>query len=196
MVRVVASFSVTRKTKKRNESRTTTKGSYFFTQGEVMGGVGSGKAVEPFWDKIAVSEDHNACWEWQRLRNKQGYGILKTGGGSRRAHRYVWELFNGPIPESMFVCHKCDNPPCCNPSHLFLGTHQDNMQDMMDKGRTGHPAQPGEKHRSAKLNSQQVIRIRDLYESGKYSYSELSDMFGVTSAQIGYIVTRKNWTHL
>src|SRR5262245_6642261 len=82
----------------------------------------------------------NGCWEWQGRRSRDGYGRM-TITESRRphtrpAHRVAWEHFNGPIPENMLVCHKCDNPPCINPAHLFLGTHRDNFRDMREKGRS------------------------------------------------------------
>lgn len=78
------------------------------------------------------------CREWPGRKGRNGYGLLTLRGGTLYAHRVVWELVNGPIPEGMEVCHTCDNPPCCNPAHLFLGTHQDNMLDMAQKGRWGN----------------------------------------------------------
>lgn len=75
------------------------------------------------------------CIEWAGARNRQGYGITYKDGKGRRAHRVAWEEANGPIPEGLFVCHSCDNPPCVNSEHLFLGTPNDNVQDMLRKGR-------------------------------------------------------------
>jgi hypothetical protein len=80
------------------------------------------------------------CWEWIGPRNAAGYGRVSSGTGKERrttyAHRYFYTEANGPIPEGMLVCHKCDNPPCCNPHHLFLGTRTDNQRDRVAKGRT------------------------------------------------------------
>lgn len=75
------------------------------------------------------------CWEWQGPRSREGYGNTYENGRNIRAHRWAWERFVGPIPEGILVCHSCDNPPCVNPFHLFLGTHMDNMRDMVAKGR-------------------------------------------------------------
>lgn len=78
----------------------------------------------------------NGCLEWTGTINKSGYGLISIHGKPVRAHRFAWELVNGPIPPGLFACHKCDNPPCCNVEHLFLGTHDDNMVDMAVKNRS------------------------------------------------------------
>jgi hypothetical protein len=93
------------------------------------------KSVEErFFDKIIVGE---SCWDWSAKKDKNGYGRFSPNGMNSQmpAHRFSWELHNGPIPEGMFVCHRCDNPSCTNPEHLFLGTPQDNMSDKVAKGR-------------------------------------------------------------
>lgn len=77
----------------------------------------------------------DACWPFIGCRNEQGYGKIRINGRSMRAHRVAWELSYGKLESDLFVCHKCDNPPCCNPSHLFIGTPQDNASDMVKKGR-------------------------------------------------------------
>jgi hypothetical protein len=90
--------------------------------------------VGRFWSKVDKSGE---CWVWTaKALCENGYGRFYVGKKPLRAHRYSWELANGPITDGLFVCHRCDNPPCVNPAHLFLGTHQDNMQDMVAKGRS------------------------------------------------------------
>lgn len=84
-----------------------------------------------FWDKVTKKD--SGCWEFEIASNSKTviYGTYK----GKRAHRVSWEMVNGPIPEGMIICHKCDNPPCVNPDHLFVGTHRDNFNDMVSKNR-------------------------------------------------------------
>jgi hypothetical protein len=99
------------------------------------------KLEELVWDNLdTAGGDSRRCWEW-RGSKRNGYGCITVDGKTQAAHRVVYELLVEPIPEGMFVCHKCDNPPCCNPAHLFLGTAKDNCHDMIDKGRQGWPAE-------------------------------------------------------
>ena len=98
-----------------------------------------------FWRFVAPSMDDRGCWEWTGARaGELGYGCL--GGKGPRAHRLSWEIHNGPIPDGLWVLHKCDNPPCVNPRHLFLGTRTDNIRDMFAKGR-GRPGPGGARAR-------------------------------------------------
>jgi hypothetical protein len=95
------------------------------------------KLEELIWDSLdTAGGDTRRCWEWRGARSR-GYGVLVIDGRTKGAHRVVYELLVGPIPEGMYVCHHCDNPPCCNPAHLFLGTAEDNTDDMVSKGRQG-----------------------------------------------------------
>jgi hypothetical protein len=107
------------------------------------------------------------------------------------AHRFSWELVNGPIADGMFVCHHCDTPLCVNPRHLFLGTSADNNTDMRAKGR----AAIGTRQPNAKLTEQAVASIRQRCEAGE-SRASLSREYGVTKAIIDRVVNRKIWKHV
>lgn len=91
---------------------------------------------ERFWDKVVKTE---SCWLWDASVDRKGYGKINHNGKPKSAHRLSYEIAYGPIPEGMFVCHKCDNPPCVRPDHLFIGTNKDNMADMKSKGRGRKP---------------------------------------------------------
>ena len=129
------------------------------------------------------------CWLWTVHTHKQGYGKIKKNGVSMLAHRASWEFHNGPIPPGMCVCHKCDNPPCVNPAHLFLGTHADNTADMYSKGRNVPPR--GERNSSAKLTWVKVAEIRKL--KGVVSQRAVAKQFGVTQCTISCIQSGKTW---
>jgi hypothetical protein len=96
--------------------------------------------AERFWSKVD-QRDPDECWEWTAGRTAAGYGYLATtrAAGPIYAHRWSYEQHIGTIPEGRYVCHRCDNPPCVNPAHLFVGTHADNMADMKAKGRVRKP---------------------------------------------------------
>ncbi len=89
--------------------------------------------VDRFWDKVEMIPE-STCWHWMGATNKKGYGVMH--GRTRLSHRFSYEIHKGPIPEGMLICHSCDRPLCQNPAHLFLGTHKDNTQDMVKKGRS------------------------------------------------------------
>ncbi len=94
--------------------------------------------IETFWASIDTSGGPDACWPWKCARNRLGYGRVWTTR-ERRAAQVAWELTNGPWPYGMFACHTCDNPPCCNPDHIFPGTQLENIQDAKEKGRLVPP---------------------------------------------------------
>lgn len=135
---------------------------------------------ERLWSKVATGWE-SECWEWQGAKSSsQGHGQLGPSGASRRhhqAHRVAWEFFYGPVPDGMYVCHRCDNPPCCNPAHLFLGTHADNMRDMRDKGRG----------RRGDLPASTVRAVRRAAAAGD-SYSQISRKCGVSSTTAWNII--------
>lgn len=135
------------------------------------------------------------CQEWSGERRPDGYGILRLGISSAMAHRAAWALHNHkPIPKGMCVCHTCDNPPCVNPNHLFLGTHQDNFRDMFDKGRHQINMVKGEATHSSKLKTEQVLEIRRRGATEKYKV--LAAEYGVNVTTIGKIVRGEKWRHV
>jgi len=151
---------------------------------------------ERFWKKVDKSGGPDACWPWMAGRNKGGYGQIRAGGLSSgqvrvvRAHRVAWELAHGDIPDGLCVCHRCDNRPCVNPAHLFLGTHTDNIRDRHTKGRSAR--QPGEAHGGAKLTAAEVVAIMASTEP----MSVVAARYAVCRQTISNIRNGKNWTHL
>ncbi len=143
------------------------------------------------------------CWVWTAATVFR-YGQFSAGRRSLRAHRVAWVLANGQIPHNLDICHRCDVPNCVNSDHLFLGTNEDNSRDREIKGR-GNQAR-GDKNgartkrerwqASVKLNPAQVLEIRSLYATSKTSYHKLAAQFGVHFTTIGYVITRKIWTHI
>lgn len=135
------------------------------------------------------------CILWTGAVSIGGYGIIGSGiakGDYVYANRLSYEIFIGPIPESLFALHRCDNPPCVNPFHLFLGTHLDNARDKVAKGR-----QPkGENHGRAKLTDERVLAIRERYYRGDVGQEQLASDNGVSINTIARIVNHRNWTHL
>lgn len=142
-----------------------------------------------FWAKVKKSD---GCWEWTAMK-RRGYGRIARdgkGSGMLTAHRLSWEFAHGTIPEGILVLHKCDNPSCVRPDHLFLGTYGDNAADRVAKGREGDRS--GEKNGRAKLTSEQVAEIRQLHAEGK-SYRDLASAYGVNYSHVGHIVNGDNW---
>lgn len=144
-------------------------------------------------------DEQSGCWNWIRASRpgKRPYGRLVVGSrsdGSRRttsAHRYAFEIFNGPIPEGMHVCHHCDNARCCNPSHLFLGTAKDNADDRDRKGRNKAPPHArGGQSPSARLTDEQVGEIR----SSPLSSRALAPIYGISDSHIRAIRRGKYFT--
>lgn len=164
--------------------------------------------IERFWRKVDKSGD---CWIWLAGKDRKGYGKFSLGGkydanGNRRntmvsAHRISYELAHGAIPEhddfhGMCVLHRCDNPGCVNPDHLFLGTNEDNVHDMLTKGRNATNPNLGSAHAMAILNESQVRELHSRYQSGGITQAELATEYGVSLSTINHIMTGRLWSHL
>ena len=106
---------------------------------------------ERFWGKVRRAEDAVGCWEWQGARYPHGYGAFGVGGRTIHASRFAYELLIGPIPPGLLVCHRCDNPPCVRPDHLFLGTQSNNMADCARKGRSASGERNGPRKRRERM---------------------------------------------
>jgi hypothetical protein len=149
--------------------------------------------MDRFWNKVDINGP-DECWEWQRYCLPNGYARFRYEGKMQYIHRVSWKLENGEIPEGIKVCHSCDNRKCVNPSHLFLGTQRENLQDMVEKGRSAK--QKGTENGRVKLTDIQIVELRKEYRIGNYSQRELAKIYGVSQQLISRIVNRKNWTHL
>lgn len=138
------------------------------------------------------------CEEWTGRVNDAGYGVVWDNTIKRpvRAHRLAWEAEHGPIPDGMCVLHRCDNPPCVRLDHLRLGTHADNMADMIAKRRNPCVGRRSEAHQMAKLTAEQVIEIRERHAAGGITQRQLAAEYGVSYPHVSLIVRRKTWKHL
>jgi hypothetical protein len=160
---------------------------------------------ERFWDNVGPI-DKNGCWAWKGSKFRFGYGKMNHKNKAIAAHRVSWLIHNGGIPDNLCVLHSCDNPPCTNPKHLFLGSHADNAADRNKKGRQArgdrqgsrlHPESllRGSRHQNSKLTEQVVIRIRKERKGGETQQS-LANKYRVSRSTISQIVRRKTWTHV
>jgi HNH endonuclease len=147
--------------------------------------------VARFWSKVTVLGPED-CWLWQGSR-RGGYGRFRFRRQVMNAHRFAWESKFGPLPEGLNVLHRCDCPPCCNPSHLFLGTHQDNMNDRGSKGRSASVR--GAANGNARMSEAQALEAIALRSAGD-SFQSIADRFGVTHQTIRNITSGSTWPHL
>jgi hypothetical protein len=127
-----------------------------------------------------MPEPNSGCWLWTRCVNRNGYGIANWFGKARLAHRISYELHCAPVPPGLFVCHRCDNPTCVNPTHLFVGTAHDNVRDMDRKQRRVTVAPAGERHHNSKLTTAAVRAIR----ASGVKATTLARLYCVTPEQI------------
>jgi hypothetical protein len=148
--------------------------------------------VERFWAKV---EKTDGCWLWRGARTPAGYGELRVDGRPQYSHRLSWEMHNGAIPAGMFVCHKCDVRLCVNPTHLFLGTHAENMADMFAKGRQPKVNVRGKRNPCARLTQEDADLIRLTAETLPVSKSAIARAYGVTVQNICRILKGETWNY-
>lgn len=161
-----------------------------------------------FWNKVAITANSDKCWIWKHATDKRNYGSFRINNRTHTATRVAYLLHNKELPELM-ICHKCDNPLCCNPRHLFAATQKENIRDMIDKGRHSHgdshralmKPKRGSQHGMAKLTEEQVAEIKKLYATKPSRRTgilqeDLAKMFNVSRAAISSIIRNRKWRHL
>jgi len=147
--------------------------------------------TDRFWKKVTKTD---TCWLWTGSIGNTGYGQLRVNRKTVRAHRVSWELHNSKILSGMCVLHKCDNPPCVNPDHLFLGTHKDNASDREYKERGNHAR--GSAVGISKLQDWHVVIIRKMLASDLWTGKSISELFAVNNRSISNIKNNRTWKHI
>lgn len=190
---------------------------------EVTGVKLSESDVKRFWSKVDKNGGEDACWEWLAGKNKSGYGKFSTVDKHWRAHRAAWIIASKEIPsDNLYVCHKCDNPGCVNPAHLFLGLPKDNAADMAAKGRSlsgdrnpsrtrperlrrgdNHPVRlnpslvkRGSDSSNTHLTEADVIEIKRLWHNSRITSRQLAEKYSIGKTSVLRIIHGKTWAHL
>jgi hypothetical protein len=146
--------------------------------------------IDRFLAKVVKTE---GCWLWTARKTPQGYGRFGYQGENRLAHRVAFELFKAPFASGLHVLHRCDNPGCVNPDHLFLGTNAANVEDKVSKGRAQRLE--GERNGRSKLTEADVLAIRDAVARGVHR-QELARLYGVAPMHINSVAARRSWRHV
>lgn len=163
--------------------------------------------ADKFWNYV---ERGDGCWLWAGVRGEHGYGSLyasKMRPHYERAPRLSWMIARGPIPTGMLVCHRCDNPPCVKPDHLFLGTMKDNIQDAVAKGRIANGDRHGmriypericrgEQVGTSKLTTLQVLEMRERYATESITIAALAHEYGITDGTARPLLSGETWKHI
>lgn len=147
--------------------------------------------IERFWKKVDV-QGPDDCWNWKGTLHPHGYGRIANNKHLLLTHRVSYEIHFGSIPEGLLVCHKCNNPRCVNPNHLYAGSTDDNMKDRLLAGRYAC----GERHENAKLTEQEVGIIRTSFIPYTVTIKMLAERFGVSTGAVSAIVYLRDWKHL
>lgn len=155
--------------------------------------------INRFWSNVG-RKDSDDCWPWTRSRNKDGYGRFRLNGKTEQAHRVVWTLSNGSIPELFEglptqILHSCDNPPCCNPRHLFPGNRLTNMADSAAKGRSAGFTRKGELHPKVLIANFQAKEIKERHQKGE-TLNQIAEIYGISVSAVGRICSGKRWSHV
>lgn len=152
------------------------------------------------FESLIIKKPGDACWEWIGFKTPDGYGKFGVGRGNQYyTHRFAWLFHTGTDPGDMQVCHTCDNPACCRPDHLFLGTQTDNMKDMTAKGRRSTAQlkdRRGERSGMAKFKDEQVIEMRTLRSNGGVTVKALAKRFNCHPRTVVLITGRHTWKHI
>lgn len=143
-----------------------------------------------FWSRVDI-KGLDDCWNWKRGKSSGGYGQMRHMYSHRLSYQFMYE-----DPESLFVCHSCDNRLCCNPRHLFLGTSRDNHDDMVSKNRQNGGSMPGDENPNSKLTEADVIEIRKLRNEDKLPLMEISQRFSISRSLVSQISHRTIWSHV
>lgn len=149
------------------------------------------KMSRRFNKKMIVSD--SGCWDWIGAVDAKGYGRFFIAGETRRAHRASYIMHRGIIPSGQIVMHRCDNPGCVNPEHLFVGTYSDNANDMHSKGRGNNPR--GERHFKSKLKNKDIPEIKALRKSGM-KIKPLAEIYKVGTSTIRAVIKGRSWKHV
>lgn len=144
-----------------------------------------------YWEKVIKGKDINDCWKWKATKSEFGYGYMNHKKKTLMAHRASYMIHYGKIKEGLSVLHKCDNPECSNPLHLFLGTQTENMQDMMEKKRYPN----GSNHPKSKITEEEVMRIKNLRVEGN-TYKEIAKIMKVDYSNVRNILSGNTWKHI
>jgi hypothetical protein len=155
----------------------------------------SGSLDERFEEKF-TPEPNSGCWLWTASADNGGYGTIAAYGKVQKAHRVSWIMNKGKIPAGLNVLHRCDNPACVNPDHLFLGTQAENVADMVTKGRQRTVPRFGTDNPQAALDEETVWAIRAMLKMKLFSQIEVSRSYGVSPMTISRIANNQSWTHV